>query len=67
MRNKATIDFPNAIYVTVGSYGDGGKPDLFARDELCNPDFADENQPFVAVYKLEKVQRFEKIERLVDL
>lgn len=67
MRNKSTKDFPTAIYVTVGSRNEDGKADLFARDELSNPDFDDSNQPFVAVYKLEKVQRFERIERLVDL
>lgn len=68
VKKDSSSEFPKTLLVTINDRNDDGEPFFCPHEEGEEISaFYNDEEPYVAVYQLVKVQRLEKIERLVDL
>lgn len=67
-KKDSASEFPKTLLITIYDRTDNGDPFFCPHEEgEVIGAFDNDEQPYVAVYHLVKVQKLEKIERLVDL
>lgn len=67
-KKDSASEFPKTLLITINDRNDTGEPFFCSHEEGEQISaFDNDDEPYVAVYQLVKVQRLEKIERLVDL
>lgn len=67
-KKDSASEFPKTLFININDRNNDGGP-IFCPYEDGEEigGFDNQDEPYVAVYQLVKVQRLEKIERLVDL